>query len=73
MAVPKKRTSVKRKGLRRAGHNHKLYAHSAIMSCPNCQSPTTRNHVCPSCGQYRGRQVVTIKPPKEDEVEAEAQ
>lgn len=67
MAVPKKRTSVRRKGLRRAGQTHKLYANSATMSCPNCGSLTERNKVCSSCGFYRGKQVFTVAVEEEEE------
>ena len=68
MAVPKKKTSVSRKGLRRAGHTHKLYAHQATMLCPNCQSLSIRHHICPACGFYRGRQVVVMKSSEEEAV-----
>ena len=60
MAVPKKKTSVSRKGLRRAGHTHKLYRKHP-MSCPNCGDLTMPNTACPSCGTYKGREVFTIK------------
>ncbi|MCY4523139.1 MAG: 50S ribosomal protein L32 [Halobacteriovoraceae bacterium] len=60
MAVPKKRTSVSRKGLRRAGQHHKLYRSFSI-TCPNCKNPTLLHKVCPHCGHYRGRQIYTIK------------
>lgn len=65
MAVPKKRTSVSRKGLRRAGQHHKLTAQST-MSCPNCGEPTLPLYVCPSCGTYKGKEVIKIKEPKDD-------
>lgn len=70
MAVPKKKTSVSRKGLRRAGQHHKLYRKHP-MSCPNCGDMTMPNHACPSCGTYKGKQVFEIKV-KEDQEEAEA-
>lgn len=60
MAVPKKRTSVSRKGLRRAGQHHKLYR-KFPMTCPNCGDYTMPHHVCPSCGHYKGKQVVEVK------------
>lgn len=70
MAVPKKKTSVSRKGLRRAGQHHKLYRKHP-MDCPNCGAMTMPNTACPSCGTYKGKQVFEIKV-KEDETEAEA-
>ncbi len=60
MAVPKKRTSVSRKGLRRAGRHHKLYR-KFPMTCSNCGDYTMPHHVCPSCGHYKGKQVVEVK------------
>ena len=66
MAVPKKRTSVSRKGLRHAGQHHKLYAKSPI-SCPNCGDNTLPHHVCASCGTYKGREVIEIKEEEETE------
>jgi large subunit ribosomal protein L32 len=60
MAVPKKKTSVQRKALRRAGHTHKLSRHFT-MKCPNCAEPTLPLHVCPACGTYKGREVIKFK------------
>lgn len=70
MAVPKKKTSVQRKGLRRAGQHHKLYRKHP-MSCPNCGDLTMPNTVCPSCGTYKGKQVFEVKV-KEDDTDEEA-
>lgn len=56
MAVPKKRTSKSKKGMRRA-HDH-LKVTAASMICPNCGELKLMHHVCEGCGQYRGRQVV---------------
>jgi large subunit ribosomal protein L32 len=60
MATPKKRTSVSRKGLRRAGQHHKLYARS-VATCPNCGDLTLPHHCCPACGTYKGREIFKIK------------
>ena len=60
MAVPKKKTSVSRKGLRRAGHTHKLSS-KQTMSCPNCGDRVLFHHVCPACGTYKGREVLVMK------------
>jgi large subunit ribosomal protein L32 len=70
MAVPKKKTSVSRKGLRRAGQHHKLYRKHP-MTCPNCGDLTMPNMACPSCGTYKGRQVLDVKV-KETEQAAQA-
>lgn len=58
MAVPKKRTSKSRKGMRRAHDGIKFTA--AVDTCGNCGEPKLRHHVCMSCGQYKGRQVLEI-------------
>lgn len=68
MAVPKKKTSVSRKGLRRAGQHHKLYRNHP-MACPNCGDLTMPNHACPSCGTYKGRQVFEVKVKEEEDTE----
>ena len=56
MAVPKKKTSQSRKGMRRSHH-----ALKPVMSveCPNCGARKLPHHVCGSCGHYKGRQVMT--------------
>lgn len=56
MAVPKRRQSSSRRDMRRA-HHDKVDAPS-IVPCGNCSAPTAPHRVCPSCGYYRGRQVV---------------
>lgn len=60
MAVPKKKTSVSRKGLRRAGQHHKEYRKHP-MTCPNCGDMTMPNTACPSCGTYKGKQIFEVK------------
>jgi large subunit ribosomal protein L32 len=58
MAVPKKRTSSARRDKRRA--NHKA-ATPRLNSCPRCHSPRLPHRVCPTCGTYAGREVITHK------------
>jgi len=60
MAVPKKRTSVSRKGLRHAGQHHKLYRVTTV-SCSNCGDYVKPHHICPACGHYNGKEVIEIK------------
>ncbi len=60
MAVPKKRTSKSRKRMRRS-HDHLEFT-AAVTDCPTCGEPKLMHRVCPSCGTYRGRQVL---PPAE--------
>ncbi len=50
MAVPKKRTSNSRKGMRRA---HTALDNSVkSMQCPNCGELKLPHHVCDACGYY---------------------
>jgi len=55
MAVPKRRTSRSRRDLRRA---HDALALPARSLCPQCKEPKLPHRVCPSCGSYKGREVV---------------
>lgn len=57
MAVPKKKVSKSRRDSRRA-HNFRVESPN-LSVCPNCKAPTLPHHVCPTCGQYQGRQVVS--------------
>lgn len=72
MAVPKKRTSVSRKGLRRAGQHHKLYR-KFPMVCPNCKDHVLPLHACPSCGTYKGKEVFEIKTQEQQEETTEGE
>jgi large subunit ribosomal protein L32 len=56
MAVPKKKQSHSRTAKRRA--QHKIGAPSLNM-CPQCHSPRRPHRVCPVCGSYAGREIVT--------------
>ncbi|MDG1480590.1 MAG: 50S ribosomal protein L32 [Myxococcota bacterium] len=56
MAVPKKRTSKRRKGMRRAHDALKITAASEF--CENCGELKLLHRVCGSCGVYRGVQVI---------------
>ncbi|MFT5679718.1 MAG: large subunit ribosomal protein L32 [Myxococcota bacterium] len=56
MAVPKKRTSKSRKGMRRA-HDF-LTPNAASEYCDSCGELKLLHHICASCGVYRGVQVI---------------
>lgn len=56
MAVPKKRTSRRRRDMRRA--HDALKFTNAIESCPECGELKLRHRVCESCGTYRGRKLL---------------
>jgi len=56
MAVPKKRQSRTRRDKRRANHRA---ARPNLNECPRCHSPRLPHRVCPSCGTYAGREVIS--------------
>jgi large subunit ribosomal protein L32 len=31
-----------------------------LSACPQCSARVRPHHVCPSCGYYKGRQVISI-------------
>jgi len=55
MAVPKKKTSKSRKGMRRS-HDHITAPN--IVYC-ECGEPTLPHRACSVCGTYKGRQVTS--------------
>jgi large subunit ribosomal protein L32 len=57
MAVPKRKKSKMRVRQRKA--HHKAVA-AQVKACPNCGAPQQSHRVCPSCGTYKGRQVVSV-------------
>ncbi len=58
MAVPKRKTSRSRLRARKRAHRVVL---PASKPCPNCGQPQLPHRVCPACGYYKGRQVVSLK------------
>jgi large subunit ribosomal protein L32 len=56
MAVPKQKQSRARTAKRRA--HHKIGA-PTYNECPHCHSPRLPHRVCPVCGSYAGREVVS--------------
>lgn len=57
MAVPKRKSSNARSGSRRAHHALKP---KQLEFCPHCSQAVPSHVVCPKCGHYMGRAVVTI-------------
>ncbi|OHC74513.1 MAG: 50S ribosomal protein L32 [Rhodospirillales bacterium RIFCSPLOWO2_12_FULL_58_28] len=55
MAVPKKKVSKSRRNMRRA---HDSLPSAAYEECSNCGELKKPHHVCLSCGQYKGREVM---------------
>ena len=62
MAEPKRKPSKSRSRMRRASHKKTL---PAAKPCPKCGAPHLPHRVCPACGSYRGRQVLTISTDKD--------
>ena len=58
MANPKRRHSKSRRGKRRA---HDALSQQAFSECPNCHQAKLPHRVCPSCGYYKGSQVMEVK------------
>jgi len=58
MAVPKRRTSKRRK---RARNTHKVAPAIVIQSCPQCGTMERPHRVCNECGFYAGEQRVTAQ------------
>jgi len=58
MAVPKRKTSVSKRNMRRS--HHALSA-EAYIECSNCGELKRPHHVCSSCGHYDGREVVAAQ------------
>jgi large subunit ribosomal protein L32 len=58
MAVPKRRTSKRKK---RARNTHKKAAPIALQECPQCSAMKRPHRVCGECGYYDGKQRVEPK------------
>ena len=67
MAVPKKRSSVSRKGKRRAGQHHRLNGQTVI-SDPTSGEFALRHKISPS-GYYKGVKIFETKADKQDDEE----
>ncbi len=58
MAVPKRRTSKRKK---RARNTHKKAPAIVIQQCPKCGAQKRPHRVCEECGFYAGEQRVAAK------------
>ncbi len=61
MAVPKRRTSHSRQGMRRSHHHLKPIQ---IQYCSRCEHPVLPHRVCSNCGYYQGRAAVPVETEK---------
>ena len=58
MAVPKKKQGRARTRKRRAQHKA---ARPRLNECPRCHSQRLPHRVCPTCGTYAGREVISFE------------
>ena len=58
MGVPKRKTSKMRLRTRKASHRWRA---PQLNKCPQCGSTVASHTACPSCGYYKGRQVLTVE------------
>jgi large subunit ribosomal protein L32 len=58
MAVPKRKTSPSRRGMRRA---HDALKADAYQECPNCGELKRPHHLCGACGHYNGREITSVE------------
>lgn len=58
MAVPKRKVSKSRKGMRRSHHRIGVQKISLCSNCGNAKQP---HRICVHCGYYKGKEVVAAK------------
>ncbi len=58
MGVPKRKTSKMRLRTRKASHRWRA---PQMNKCAQCGSTVASHTACPSCGYYKGRQVLTVE------------
>ena len=57
MAVPKRRTSKSKQGMRRSHHHRKPLG---SQYCPRCNEPVLPHRICENCGFYQGRDAIVM-------------
>ena len=58
MGVPKRKPSKSRQRMRRAYNSVMKLPQLGV--CSQCAAPAQPHRVCPACGFYKGRQILTI-------------
>jgi large subunit ribosomal protein L32 len=59
MAVPKRKTTPSRRGMRRS---HDALKVEAFHECSNCGELKRPHNLCNTCGHYNGREVIAVAP-----------
>ncbi len=60
MAVPKRKTSKSKRDMRRS---HDALKSTNAVVCKKCGELKLQHNVCPSCGDYAGKEVISKKQP----------
>ena len=58
MAVPKRKVSPSRRGMRRA---HDALKPEPFQECSNCGELKRQHNMCQACGHYNGREILSIE------------
>ena len=58
MPNPTKRHSKTRRNTRRA---HDFLTPPSLSLCPQCNEPKLPHRVCPTCGTYKGREIISTE------------
>ena len=58
MANPKYKTPRSKTRKRRS---HLALVMPNVVACTACGAPKLQHHICKSCGQYNGKQVIALK------------
>lgn len=59
MAVPKRKTTPSRRGMRRS---HDALKPEAFHECANCGELKRPHNLCIACGHYNGREIIAVAP-----------
>jgi large subunit ribosomal protein L32 len=57
MAVPKKKMSKSKRGMRRS---HDKLSVPAFNECPQCHEIKRPHHICSHCGHYKGKEIMEV-------------
>ena len=63
MAVPKSKITRSRRGMRRS---HDALKGINIIECPNCGAEKLPHQICPSCGFYNKKKIISLTKSTED-------